>query len=128
MTFGEWTAAQETPRADDAVRRSKTATRIRGWLRVAGDGDLGRFDLIGEPRCARRPLVEAALAKVANRERACTLVPEYQVELARTPGARGLRAAGGVHRAVAADGAAREGSAKGRPGAHAWSQDDIRMR
>lgn len=79
MTFGEWTASQETlGRATQFV--VDDGDRICGWLRVAGDGEIGRFDLIAEPRLLE-PLVESALAKVANRSRAVTLVPEYAVEL-----------------------------------------------
>jgi hypothetical protein len=55
--------------------------RINGWLRVAGDGDIGRFDLQATPD-ALDPLLDAALTKVVNRRRAVTIVPEYQVELA----------------------------------------------
>lgn len=79
MTFNEWSASQETlGRATQFVVGE--SDRIRGWLRVAGDGDIGRFDLIAESELIE-PLVESALAKVANRSRAVTLVPEYAVEL-----------------------------------------------
>lgn len=79
MTFGEWTATQETlGRATQYVLED--ADRIQGWLRVAGDGDIGRFDLLAAPH-ALEALVETALAKVANRGRAVTIVPEYMVEL-----------------------------------------------
>ncbi len=80
MTLGEWTAAQ------DALGRTtqyvvEADGRITGWLRVAGDGDLGRFDLVAEAGMVDT-LVEAAMAKIANREWIYTLVPEYQPELA----------------------------------------------
>jgi hypothetical protein len=79
MTFNEWSASQETlGRATQFVVGDDE--RIRGWLRVAGDGDIGRFDLMGEPRLLE-PLLQSALAKVSNRERAVTIVPEYAVEL-----------------------------------------------
>jgi len=80
MTFGEWTAAQESlGRGTQYVMDD--GGRVRGWLRVAGDGDIGRFDVLGS-REVLDGLLEAALAKVANRDRAVTIVPEYQVELA----------------------------------------------
>ena len=79
-TFGEWTAAQESlGRSTQYVLDD--GGRVRGWLRVAGDGEVGRFDLPGD-HDVLDSLVESALAKLANRERAVTIVPEYQVELA----------------------------------------------
>ncbi len=79
-TFGEWTAAQESlGRSTQYVLDD--GGRVRGWLRVAGDGEVGRFDLLGD-HDVLDSLVESALAKLANRERAVTIVPEYQVELA----------------------------------------------
>jgi hypothetical protein len=80
MTLGEWSAAQESlGRTTQYVVES--GSKLTGWLRVAGDGDIGRFDLMGEPE-ELDGLIDAALSKVANRERAVTIVPEYQVELA----------------------------------------------
>ncbi|MBI5289301.1 MAG: hypothetical protein HY873_10070, partial [Chloroflexi bacterium] len=68
MTFGEWTAAQESlGRATQYV--VDDGGRVRGWLRVAGEGDIGRFDVLGS-REVLDSLLEAALTKVANRERA----------------------------------------------------------
>lgn len=80
MTLGEWTAVQESiGRAAQYVIERES--RIQGWLRVAGDGDLGRFDLLAE-HAAIDDLVEAAMAKIANREWIYALVPEYQAGLA----------------------------------------------
>ena len=80
MTFGEWIASQEgLGRTTQYV--IEDGGRITGWLRVAGDGDLGRFDLLAESG-ALDDLVEAAMAKIANREWVYALVPEYQPELA----------------------------------------------
>jgi hypothetical protein len=79
-TFGEWTAAQESlGRSTQYVLDD--AGRVRGWLRVAGDGDVGRFDLLGYHDVVDE-LVESALAKLANRDRAVTIVPEHQADLA----------------------------------------------
>jgi hypothetical protein len=79
MTFGEWSASQERlGRSTQYV--VEEAGRIRGWLRVAGDGDMGRFDLLGDVR-VQDELIEAALAKVSDRNVAVTMVPEYAVEL-----------------------------------------------
>jgi Fe2+ transport system protein FeoA len=80
MTFTEWAGAQESlGRATQYVFERDGV--LRGWLRVAGDGDVGRFDLLGYDD-ALDDLIEAALAKVANRESVCALAPEYQPGLA----------------------------------------------
>jgi hypothetical protein len=80
VTFGEWTAVQESlGRTTQFVIEGEG--RIRGWLRVAGDGDLGRFDLVAE-QAVLDDLIEAAMAKIANREWMYTLVPEHQAGLA----------------------------------------------
>lgn len=80
MTFEDWLSAQEhLGRTTQYVIEGDG--RIIGWLRVARDGDLGRFDLLGEP-AVLDDLIDAALAKVASREQMYVLVPEYQVALA----------------------------------------------
>ncbi|MEX2225159.1 MAG: hypothetical protein WEB52_01770 [Dehalococcoidia bacterium] len=76
MTFTEWTAAQERlGRTSQWVLRD--GGKLSGWLRVAGDGEIGRFEVLGT-HDALDDLIGAALHKVANRERAYTLVPEHQ--------------------------------------------------
>jgi len=76
MTFTEWNAAQERlGRMSQWVMEEDG--RLAGWLRVAGDGDLGRFDLLGT-NAALDDLIGAVLQKVANRERAYMLVRDYQ--------------------------------------------------
>lgn len=88
MTFEEWTAGQESlGRTRQYVLDSERG--ILGWLRVAGDGDIGRFDLLAD-HGALDELVDAGLAKVANRQQAVTLVPAYQVELASRLEQRGF--------------------------------------
>ena len=75
MTYAEWSAAQE-----HLGRTTHYALpgdgRARGWLRVAGDGDIARFDLVGEQE-ALADLIEGALAKVSNRQAAYVLAPQY---------------------------------------------------
>jgi hypothetical protein len=75
MTFSEWTAAQE--------RLGRTAQwviedggRLAGWLRLAGDGDIGRFGVLGT-NDVLDDLIGAALQKLANRERVYALVPGH---------------------------------------------------
>jgi hypothetical protein len=81
MTLNEWTAAQESiGRGSQYVVESEG--RMLGWLRVAGDGDVGRFDLIAEP-AARDELIDCALAKLANRERVHAIVTDFQEDVSR---------------------------------------------
>ncbi len=80
-TFAEWTAAQERlGRATQYVMES--AGRTAGWLRLAHDGSIGRFDMIAD-ESALEDLIETARAKLANREEVYTAVPDYQEGLAR---------------------------------------------
>lgn len=76
MTFAEWTASQESigKAAQYVLDRDG---RIRGWLRVARDGDAARFDLLAEPD-ALDDLIEAAMAKSAGARFVYALLPEYQ--------------------------------------------------
>jgi hypothetical protein len=76
MTFAEWSGAQESlGRTSQFVLEA--GGRVRGVLRVAGDGDIGRFEVLGE-HDALDDLIEGGLAKVANRKLAYTVVCEYQ--------------------------------------------------
>jgi hypothetical protein len=81
MTFGEWQSAQESlGRATQyAIEREGM---VHGRLRVAGDGDIGRFDLLADDE-ALDDLIRAAMAKIANRDWIYSLVPEHQEGLAR---------------------------------------------
>ena len=79
-TVGEWQASTEhIGRASQFVLA--TGDRIGGLLRVAGDGDTGRFDLLGDIP-ALDTLIAAAMAKLANRPSVCALVPEHQQAVA----------------------------------------------
>jgi hypothetical protein len=76
MTFAEWSGSQESlGRTSQYVMEA--AGRVNGLLRVAGDGDLGRFEVLGE-HDALDDLIEGGLAKVSNRKLAYTVVPEHQ--------------------------------------------------
>ncbi len=90
MTLAEWTAAQEHlgRTTQYVVARDD---RIRGWLRVAADGDVGRFDLLGD-HAVLDDLIDAALLKLANRPVIYGLVPEHQFGLRSRLEARGFEA------------------------------------
>jgi hypothetical protein len=75
MTYAEWMGTQESlgKTAQYVLERDG---RIHGWLRIARDGDLARFDLLAEP-AALDDLINAALAKTAGAT-VCALLPDYQ--------------------------------------------------
>jgi len=76
MTLDEWLANQEQlGRMGQWVRDE--LDRISGWLRIAGDGEIGRFDLIGEEPLLD-DLVACALAKLANRRVAYGIAGGHQ--------------------------------------------------
>ena len=88
-TLAEWTAAQETlGRTSQYVL--EVDGRITGAVRIATDGEVGRFDAVYEDDM--RPLVDAALAKCANRAAVHAIVPEYQPALASLLEERGFEA------------------------------------
>ncbi len=80
-TFREWLAARErvSPASETRQWVTELDGRIAGWLRVATDGDLGRFDLMADPVAPEllEQLVDAALARLRQRSEVYTLVPEY---------------------------------------------------
>jgi hypothetical protein len=88
VTLGEWSAAQESLGRGTQYLLEREG-RVSGWLRAAGDGDVGRFDLLGEA-AAFDDLIGAGIAKVANRREIFALVPEYQEGAARGLEARGF--------------------------------------
>lgn len=91
LTLNEWKAAQEhLGRTSQYVLDCDG--HVAGWLRIAGDGDSGRFDILGE-HDALDPLVEAAMAKLANREHLLTLVSDHDAALQRSLTAAGFEAA-----------------------------------
>ncbi len=74
-TLADWTASQETlgKTTQFVIDRDD---RGSGWLRLAGDGAVGRFEALGVPEVVD-DVLDGALAKLANREWAYTLAPEY---------------------------------------------------
>lgn len=79
MTFAEWSAAQERlGKAAQYVLECDGA--IRGWMRIARDGDVARFDLLGE-HDAIDGLVDAALARAAGCRTVHTIVPAHETAL-----------------------------------------------
>jgi len=79
MTFAEWTAAQESLGKTSQYVMERDGA-VRGWLRVARDGDVARFDVLAEADVTD-DLLEAALAKVAARRSVYTIVPEHDAGL-----------------------------------------------
>jgi hypothetical protein len=78
-TLAEWSAAQESLGKTTQYVLERDG-RVRGWLRVARDGDIARFDLLGEPDTVD-DLIEAAMAKVAQRRAVYAMAPEHDAGL-----------------------------------------------
>lgn len=79
MTFAEWQAEQETLGRMTHYVIEKDG-RISAWLRVAGDGEIGRFDLLAD-EATLDEAIAAGIAKVSNRERVYVIAAEYQEAL-----------------------------------------------
>jgi hypothetical protein len=88
MTFGEWTAAQESlgKTAHWIIERDG---RLGGWLRAARDGSLGRFDVMGETPVLDT-LIDAAAARLHQAETLYALVPDHHQDVARRLDERGF--------------------------------------
>jgi hypothetical protein len=89
MTMTEWTAAQEQL-GKTAQYVLENEGRIEGLVRLAGDGDIGRFDLLSAAPDVVDALIETALAKLANRSAVHAIVPDWQEDVARRLDARGF--------------------------------------
>jgi hypothetical protein len=88
MTLTEWTAAQESVGKTTQYVREEDG-RITGLARIAGDGDLGRFDVLAEPAHVDA-MIDVAEAKLANRRTLFGIVPQYQEDVARRLASRGF--------------------------------------
>ena len=91
ITLTEWTATQESL-GKTAQYVIEHEGRIDGLLRLAGDGDIGRFDVLGAA-AVLGDLLDAALARLANRPTHIAIVPEYQEDAARRLADRGFEPA-----------------------------------
>ncbi|MHB8377630.1 MAG: hypothetical protein ACYDEB_11840 [Dehalococcoidia bacterium] len=92
LTLNEWKAAQEhLGRTSHFVLEREGG--LCGWLRVAADGELGRFGLLAES-AALDDLLEAALARLANRESMWTLAPDEDAPMRSRLEALGFETAG----------------------------------
>jgi hypothetical protein len=88
MTLTEWAAAQETL-GKTAHYVIQDDGRINALVRLAGDGDLGRFDVIADPG-QLDAAIDVAQAKLANRKTVIAIVPEHQEDVARRLADRGF--------------------------------------
>lgn len=84
-TFREWLAARERASPPRGTRQWVVdgAGGLTGWVRTAGAGDVGRFELMADPS---RPevldlLVDATLARLGRESSIYSLVPEFSAAL-----------------------------------------------
>ena len=89
MTLEEWLAIQEKLGRMGQWVCDEGEGRLAGWLRTAGDGDTGRFDLIAG-RAAVDDLIECALARLANRGCLHAIIGSHQEDVERLLDARGF--------------------------------------
>jgi hypothetical protein len=75
MTYAEWMGTQESLGKTSQYVLERDG-RIRGWLRIARDGDLARLDVLAEPAVLDE-LIDAALAKTPGAT-VCALLPDHQ--------------------------------------------------
>ncbi len=75
MTYAEWIGTRESLGKTSQYVLERDG-RIHGWLRIAREGDVARFDLLAEPD-ALDDLIESALAKTSGAT-VCVLLPDYQ--------------------------------------------------
>jgi hypothetical protein len=90
MTLAEWNSVQERIGRTSQLVIERDGI-VRAALRVAADGDVGRFDAIGTPELMD-DVVDAATAKLANRRWIYALVPDHQEPLRRRLEERGFDA------------------------------------
>lgn len=91
-TFAEWQSVQEAlGRTAHWVLAEND--RVMGSVRIAGDGDIGRFDVMAAAGATDAAL-DAALHKLQNRPSLYTLVPDSAPGVRERLAARGFDAAG----------------------------------
>ncbi len=89
-TFGEWSSVQESL-GRTAHWVLEDDGRVTASVRIAGDGDIGRFDIAATPEATDAAL-DAALHKLQNRPTLYALVPEHQPGVRERLEARGFTA------------------------------------
>ncbi len=93
-TFREWLAARERVSPARGTRQwvMERDGGIVGWLRVAADGELGRFDLMADPIAPElmEQLVDVTLARLREQTALYTLVPEFAPALRQRLQERGF--------------------------------------
>ena len=90
-TFAEWQSVQESL-GRTAHWVIADGDRVTASVRIAGDGDTGRFDLLAAPEATDAAL-DAALHKLQNRPSLYALVPDSAPGLRERLAARGFEAA-----------------------------------
>lgn len=77
-TFREWVASRERIAAGRARQWVvESDGNIGGWLRIAAEGETGRFEILSDQIDVLDGLIDAALARLSEQSSLLTLVPEY---------------------------------------------------
>jgi hypothetical protein len=94
-TFREWIASRERISPNRGARQwlIERDGDAHGWLRVAADGETGRFELMTDVAAAPEltdALIDSALARLSEQSALLTLVPEFAAGLRERLEARGF--------------------------------------
>jgi len=94
-TFREWLASREriTPSRGGRQWLVERDGDAHGWLRLAADGETGRFELMADASAAPEltdALIGAALSRLSEQSALLTLVPEFAAGLRERLEARGF--------------------------------------
>jgi hypothetical protein len=77
-TFREWVASRERIAAGRARQWVVEADgNASGWLRIAAEGETGRFEILSDQDDVLDGLIDAALARLSEQSSLLTLVPDY---------------------------------------------------
>jgi hypothetical protein len=94
-TFREWVASRERISPNRGARQwlVERDGDAQGWLRLAADGEMGRFELMTDASAAPEltdALIDAALSRLSEQSALLTLVPEFAAGLRERLEARGF--------------------------------------
>ncbi len=93
-TFREWVASRERISPNRGTRQwvVERDGDVQAWLRLAADGEAGRFELMADTASGEllEALIDSALARLREQSALLTLVPEFAIGLRERLETRGF--------------------------------------